>query len=179
MMSVRRCRYCPSPKLSAIRFRPIDYLLVCLGVRRRRCSFCGRVQWTWLLPRPLRWGLAVLLLGMLYVGSTGPVKWLHDHYRMADLTYARINRWVYWPLNQWVGAPPAENTSLSRSLHAYREWWSPSAQSLRSNDTRPFDAASTGETAPGDSPPQRLELEAFGEALEHRVSRPTGEPPQQ
>jgi hypothetical protein len=178
VLIVRRCRYCPSPELSTIRFRPVDYLLACLGIRRCRCNYCNRLQWTWLLPRPVRVGVALVLLGVVYVGSTGPVKWLHDNYRMADATYERIDRWVYWPLNRWVGSPPAQDTSLSRGLHAWREWWSPSEQSLRSNDNRPLDAATAGENEPADSPP-RLELDAFGEPLEHHVGRPTGEPPLQ
>lgn len=175
---MRRCRYCPSPELSPIRFRPVDYLLVCVGIRRRRCNYCNRLQWTWLPPRPVRWGMAVVTVAAIYVGSTGPVKWLHDHYRMADVTHERFDRWVYWPLNRWVGSPPAVDTPLSRTLHAYREWWSPSEQSLRSNDYRPLDTAATGASEPLDSPP-RLELEVFGEPLEHHVGRPTGEPPQQ
>lgn len=158
--------------------RPVDLLLICVGIRRMRCEFCGHLQCTWLLPRPLRWGLAVVLLGAIYVGSTGPVKWLHDHYRMADETHAWINRWVYWPLDRWVGSPPADDTTLSRSLHAWREWCSPSEESLRANDLRPLDATA-GETGLPDLRADGLEPDTFGEAIEHRVGRPTGEPPRQ
>jgi hypothetical protein len=160
MLNVRRCRYCPSSDLSPIRFRPVDWLLLCLAVRRQRCDFCGRMQSTWLLPRPLRWGLAIVLLGAVYVGSTGPVKWLHDNYRMADSTYGRIDRWVYWPLNSWIASGHDRKSKARSSFLAYREWWAPTAESLRTND-EPVTANPTSEDAgpiaqgqTGEPPPQ-------------------------
>jgi hypothetical protein len=175
---VRRCRYCPSHELSGVHFRPRDFALLCVGIRRRRCNFCGRPQWTWLLPRPLRWGIAIALVGMLYVATTGPVKWLHDNYRMSDVTYGRLHRWAYWPINRGIAASDPDS-SLRSAYLGYLEWWAPAAESMRADDFESLNPGAAGgaDTGPARDPPQ--DLGKFADTIEHETQRPTGEVPAQ
>lgn len=179
MLNVSRCRHCPNPRLTPVRRRPVDWLLLCLAVRRQRCEFCGNLQWTWLVPRPLRWGLAAFLLGVVYVGSTGPIKWLYDNYRMSGTTYEWIDRWVYWPLHRSIDLSDRLDPRARTAFVAYREWWAPTERSLRADDALPlYHEAVEGAAEEPDI--HRLEdLERFAEGITHESRRPTGEPPQQ
>jgi len=89
--------------------------------------YCHRDQLRWLLPRSVRWALAVALLGIGYLLSAGPVDWLHANRRMSKPTYAWLSSWVYFPINRWLDSPAARNWTVTQRYAAYRSFWSPEA----------------------------------------------------
>lgn len=108
---------------------PADLVLLPLGVRRLRCEFCHAPQRHWLLPRPVRWVFAALFVVASYVASVGPVDWLHQQGRMSDLTYERVNTFVYAPLNNRLSRSNCADCRVAAAFWKYRSWWTGHAAS--------------------------------------------------
>lgn len=120
---VRRCKHCPSSELRPARLRLADAVLLPLGIRRHRCEFCGERQWVWLLPRPLRWGLALLLVLLAYVASTGPVDWLYQNGGLSPRVYSLIDSRFYAPIDRFLGPSKARECAAAGAFQRYREAW--------------------------------------------------------
>jgi hypothetical protein len=122
MDRVRRCKYCPSDELRPSSLHLLDILLGSILVRRYRCEFCGVRQWVWLAPRPLRWSLAALALGMGWLLSLGPVEWLHHNHRISNATYHRLEP-LYSPFIWYLGSEQSATCPVARAFGRYRNWW--------------------------------------------------------
>lgn len=105
--------------------RPLDFVLLPLAIRRYRCVYCRKDQLRWLLPRSVRWALAVALLGTGYLLSAGPFDWLHANDRMSETTHTWLAEWLYFPINRWLDSPLAGNWSITRRYVSYRNLWLP------------------------------------------------------
>lgn len=87
-------------------------MLIVFGARLR-CEYCGRRQFHWWLPRPVRWALAVFLVACAYVASAAAVGWAkkQNRHSIQESTRTRLKEWVYPPLITLV-----RKTSLDAKL---------------------------------------------------------------